>query len=414
MFSFSGQIFTSSQFSLPNDSLKFNTYKGIFSDSSKAIGNSITYDVSLGGNDGTSLSKIGNIWTSGLPTPGAENETSSTPPPADDSNNEGDSSSGGSSSDSSTSSSSTTETKTKTITAVSKIKAQITTKALAYVGIPLAFQGMAFGSQGEQLFRGRYFWNFGDGDFREVNVINTDKFFHTYFYPGEYTVLFEYYPNFFADVPDATDKVIIKVVVPEILISKVGDEKDFFVELSNNTGYDIDISKWILSGNGKSFIIPLNTIIGSKKKIIISSKITNFSVADKNTLKLLNPQGELIFDYSLSLLPAETVLALPIENTVSSTTRVKSLKSKETVLTQSTPEEINTENIEEINPLENLSASPSLSDVVQEGADNSYIPIIIFFALLATSAGAVYFLRQKKIKKNIMSSVGSDFEILDE
>lgn len=167
---------------------------------------------------------------------------------------------GGASSDSSFSSSSSSTT-----VSTAKIKTEVSVRTVAYVGIPLAFQGKAMqGSQ--QLYNGRYFWNFGDGEFREAKVINTDTFTHTYFYPGDYAVLFEYYPNIFAEVPEASQKINIKVITPTVSISRVGDGLDFFTELSNNTNYDVDISNWLLLSNARSFIIPKNTILSAGKK----------------------------------------------------------------------------------------------------------------------------------------------------
>jgi hypothetical protein len=104
-------------------------------------------------------------------------------------------------------------------------------------------------------------------------------------------------------------------VPAQVVISRVGDEKDFFIELTNNTSYDTDVSGWILVSNTKSFTLPKNTMIGSKNKIIISAKITNFSIADGTTLKLLTPKREVSFDYSPPILvPVETVSVNPAEN----------------------------------------------------------------------------------------------------
>ena len=35
--------------------------------------------------------------------------------------------------------------------------------------------------------------------------------------------------------------------------------------------------------------------------MVISSNLTHFSLSDKDTLKLANPQGKIVFDYSTSL-----------------------------------------------------------------------------------------------------------------
>jgi len=76
----------------------------------------------------------------------------------------------------------------------------------------------------------------------------------------------EYFTNYYSTTPDAVDKMIIKVIPANILISKIGDEKDFFVEISNDTNYDSNLSNWALLGNEKSFIFPKNTILKSKAK----------------------------------------------------------------------------------------------------------------------------------------------------
>lgn len=141
----------------------------------------------------------------------------------------------------------------KSQTATQEIKVEITVGSVAFVGVPFSVEGKVFGTQGEQIFTGKYYWNFGDGDFRETKVINIDKFKHTYFYPGSYVVLLNHYPDIFTDTPDATEKFTIKVVNPEIYISSVGNEKDFFVEIANNNDYDADLSGWFLLSNQRSF-----------------------------------------------------------------------------------------------------------------------------------------------------------------
>src|SRR3989344_6654656 len=72
---FSGMILSASTISLPDSG--DNTYIAI-SYSDQQIVDSITYDTSLGGSkeSKTSLSNIDNVWKSGIPTPGEENEIS--------------------------------------------------------------------------------------------------------------------------------------------------------------------------------------------------------------------------------------------------------------------------------------------------------------------------------------------------
>src|SRR3989344_156987 len=359
------------------------------------------YNSSQGANDnGKSLQRQNDgSWVVATPTPGATNE-SVTPPPSD-----GGSTGSGGSSGGGGASTTTTETTSKA-PEIKKIKTQIMTNTLAFARVPFYFQGISYGHNGEQLYSGKYFWNFGDGDSREIKSNDMGKFTHTYFYPGEYVVSLEYFMNKYSDIPDAVEKTTIKVVGADILISSVGDEKDFFVELANNTNYDADISKWILAGNNQSFVFPKNTVLGSKKKIMFSSKITHFSISDKNNLKLLNMQGELIFDYLSSIL----VPVAPIKNAVqsklsSSQDQINSTAAKLPLggltakLMPVSDEQILTSN---------LSASALESDAIKN--NNSYLPMLASIIFIGISAGAVYFIRQKKTVLN----VGDDFNILDE
>jgi len=310
---------------------------------------------------------------------------------------------------SSSSSSSTTipETKTK-VTEIPKIKTQIMAKTLGFVNLPLTFEATTLGYSGEKLFYGKYFWNFGDGDSKEVLLINSGKFNHAYFYPGDYLVSLSYYPNYYSDIPDATSQINIKIVGANISISRVGDEKDFFVELSNNTDYSADLSNWFLVADGKSFSIPRNTILASKKKMIISPKITNFSIIDKETLKLMTPQREIVFDYTASLALQEIPPLLKNSPHLFEPEGSSEPERPNPARPAGGPLLIKERGQTEI-PLDNLGASVIQSDVIENNSSNSYLPIIISIIFIGSSACAVYFIRQKKV----ISQSGNDFEILD-
>lgn len=369
--SFSGQIFTSSQFSLPNDSSRYGTYKGIYSDSSKTIGSSVTYNTELGANgNGKSLQKISGSWAEATPTLGVANENIPVIEPVV-------SSGGGSSS------SSATDSKPKTAE-IPKIKTKILAKTLAFVGTPIEFSASTTGHSSELLNYGQYFWNFGDGDSKETKASDTTKFSHTFFYEGEYVITLEYYQNYYSENPEASSEIIIKVIPANVSISSVGDEKDFFVEISNGTDYDADISKWILSSGTKSFTFPKNTILGSKKKMILSPKITGFSFSDKDTLKLSNPQWETIFDYSTSV--------RSVKVSTKNSTPVKVFVAEK--------------NIETEMPNNNLEATAIKNDSSEE---NNLMYGIGLFAFLGISASAAYFIRSRS--KKDLSPTGSDFVI---
>ena len=284
----------------------------------------------------------------------------------------------------SNSSSSESSSETKIKVATQKIKVQITNKQIAYVGIPFLLEGSGTDEFGDKLSHGRYFWNFGDGDFREVKVMNTDKFTHTYFYSGDYNVTLEYFPDSFADTPVAVGKTTIKVITPEVLISSVGDEKDFFIELSNKTSNEVDISNWVLLSDYRVFKIPRNTIIQANKKMIISPKITNFSIVDKNTLRLVTAEGNMVTSFS----------PFPAKQTSPGVQHLET-KKKEAVFSD----------FNEID--ENINNLPALAN---EEVASSTIFYLIFFIFITFCAGAVYFIRQKKTAPVDLE----EFEILDE
>ncbi|MCX6752418.1 MAG: lamin tail domain-containing protein [Candidatus Nomurabacteria bacterium] len=357
--------------------------------------------------EGQSIQKTGSgSWVIATPTPGATNEVSATLASTASGSIVGGSTSSNSSNSFSTQTTTTAETKSK-ITEEPKIKVQIATKTLGFVDLPLSFQATAFGLSGEKLYYGKYFWNFGDGNSKEVSVTDSAQFTHTYFYPGEYVVSLDYYQNSYnLNVPDASNQITIKIIPADVSISKVGDEKDFFVELSNNTNYDVNISNWILGGGLKSFIFPKNTILGAKKKITVSPKVTGLSILDKDVLKLMNPQNEIIFDYATSItsanMPALSKANRSVKNVVSEAI------APAQVVSVDQNEQVSAEN--SLATSADEQASVASSDVVKNNSVFNYLPMTIFLILLGGSAVAVYFIRQRRIIPN----VGDDFKILDE
>lgn len=347
----------------------------------------VTYASTEGGvGDGNSLQKISGSWKGLTPTPGIQNQDIA---PA--------STSGGglalsASNEAPINTTTNTETKSKT-TEEQKIKTQITAKALGFVGLAIPFSAKTYGLEGEQLYSGKYFWNFGDGDSKEIKLPEGQQISHSYFYPGEYIVSLDYYQNYYSEAPDASSQIVIKVVSANIIISNVGDEKDFFIELTNNTDYNADISNYFLISDKKSFSFPRNTILVSKKKMIIAPQISGFSFEDKNSLKLINLKREVIFDYSPHILAKN----ITKENNIP--IQISRLNSNKNNLAKA-----------------DISAIDLTATAINSvgGEDSSsykfpYIPIVST-VFIGVSAYVVYFIRRKKTT----GEYGSDFEILDE
>ncbi|OGI95712.1 hypothetical protein A2917_00100 [Candidatus Nomurabacteria bacterium RIFCSPLOWO2_01_FULL_42_17] len=401
-------IFTSS-FSLPNETAQVEINAG---DKNVPI-DSVTYNSSQGAvGDGQSLQLIDGSWIASTPTPGSVNvfiaNNTDDATDDDDTANGDDNNADGSDGDTDDTSDDNETTNTGTNSARSStsksasskkapepaFKAKILANTLAFTGQPHGVQVNISSSSNENVDLGRAFWNFGDGSSLEQKD-NFEKLYHTYDYPGDYVVFLEYYQSKFSQTPEATSKIVIKVVPTTVVISKVGDVKDFFVELTNQASFDMDVSNWIINANGKIFILPKNSVIISKKPMTISGKTTGFSYGDQSNLKLFSATGELVFDYSASRSARSGAIAR-----VSTGASSRAVASPEISLPMSE---------------EGISASDLEVLVVESGAtkDNSggsYLPMISSLIFIGASASAVYFLRQKRT----LSKPGDDFKILDE
>ena len=398
----SGNLFTSS-FSLPNTSGKIEINNG---DKLSPM-SSVTYNSSQGATgDGNSLQLISGGWKSALPTPGLENETSS----EDD---EEDTEEDDSSDADEDSSESETATETKA-TATPTLKTKILAKTLAFAGQPAEFSlDVKYGSF--TYTTGKYFWNFGDGDSREV-INQPGRIFHTYFYPGEYAVSSEYYKSYLSQVPDVVSKITIKVVPLTVSISKVGDAKDFFIELTNNSSYEIDISRWAINANGKVFVFPKNTAILSKKQTTVSGRITGFVSGDERNLKLISSAGDVVFDYNPPIVQTEIIKEAPAPAPVSAPVKIPTVETQNNnVVEVETPEvEIpdQTQILPTQIPADILPAAVVQSDIDVKESSNKYLFLGGLAGFLIITGGFVYFLRRNRVPANLKE--GSDFKILDE
>lgn len=273
---FAGIIFDSS-FSLnnePGESLALKNGNGEVIDE-------VTYATSLGaGGDGQSLQKINGAWVVANPTVGAVNSVTTA-----NENNSNTNTSGGE-----TVSETNVIAPKKVDEANPSFSAEIISKKIVIAGVETFFESKILGLNNEILTRGKLFWNFGDGFTVEEKEVKNIA--HTYQYPGDYLVILDYSQNPYSPKTDASDRFILKVISPEVIISNTGGEKDFFVELTNSSKYEIDLSHWILKSNQNTFVFPNNTVILAGRKLILSSEITKLVLADRDSLQLYFPSGK--------------------------------------------------------------------------------------------------------------------------
>lgn len=345
--------------------------------------------------EGQSIQRQNNTLIIGAPTGGKENTSSVV-----NTNNE--------QADTNIGSSSSAPSKSTKISQQSIIVEALLKNNVVFAGLGTKFQGKV-SRDGEALFYGRYFWNFGDGSSEETKVNTGGKVSHTYFYPGEYALSLEYYVNDYGD-PEASDSMIVKVIGADILISAVGSEQDFFIELSNNTDKDVDIGKWMLVSGDKRFVFPKNTIISAKKKIIFSPFVTGFVFSDKNNLKLVNPDWKTVFDYALSVMLAPP--AVVVNNSKPKVTVARANVTNSAIAENVTTEflnQVDASNTAEVSST-NLGAQ-AISSEVADSYNKGNIYYLILLVLLLAGGGAIYFI-QRSNRQNLETT--EDFEILDE
>lgn len=121
-----------------------------------------------------------------------------------------------------------------------------------------------------------YYWSFGDGTSARGNNVN-----HAYKFAGDYSVVV----NASYSDKQAVSRIQVRVINPNILISKVFGG----VEVSNNSGAEINLDGWSLVSMKKTFVFPADTLIPHGKKIIFSDDVTG--MAEENII-LLNPLGK--------------------------------------------------------------------------------------------------------------------------
>ena len=390
---FSGNIFRAS-FSLNNEGEALS-----IKDADLNIVDSYSYLSSTGASgDGKSLQKASGTWGVGAPSPGAVNASTNTN--TENTNNTGNTNTNTNNTQTGSGSSSSSSSNTSPVV-IKKIETNILAPSFIFVNLPMTFEAKTTGTSGEDLHYGKYYWNFGDGTSLEQDVVYANKFSHIFYYPGDYEIRLEYYGNPYSSVPTALDTFTIKVIPASIIISSVGGANDFFIELTNNTEYNADISHWYLSSYNRTFVFPKNTYLQSKKKMILSNKITNFVFGDDKNLKLINTSGEVVFDYGAYKNP----VIVPIIRKAISTATPKTENKIE-----NTPDYISfpVRNDVQENNLDLEANSISSLGNTEDGLKNNKILLIAgLLFLILLGVGGVYYIQKRGVKEED----GDDFEI---
>ncbi|MFA7285697.1 MAG: lamin tail domain-containing protein [Candidatus Paceibacterota bacterium] len=284
---------------------------------------------------------------------------------------------------------------------------KIISKNSGFVGVPMEFEARLESLEYKNLYA-KYVWNFGDGSAVEFKDYENKKFSHTFYYAGEYLVSLEYYANPQQLSADYIAKINIKIIHPNILISSIGDTGNFYVEITNTSALDVDLGEWVLLGNNKSFTFPKNTNLLSMKKIILSPRITNFTIEDKNFLELLDKNRTVIFSYKNIINQKQNT-----GNNIVKYKNTNTILPKNNSTNDISPEYF-IENYEEEFENHDISGAVILSDENPQ-QENNFIYIILFILLIGLAVFSIYFLRKNRGNKEEENQEDlEDFEILDE
>ncbi|MDO8604243.1 MAG: lamin tail domain-containing protein [bacterium] len=224
--------------------------------------------------DGKSYQRTsGGQWTTASPTPGTANTTSQS-----------------TNSSPTVNTGESTKIGTNTNTAPTPTSPQISVKAVSQArivlaGVPIIFEGRISASENSSAGKPRTVWSFGDGASAEGESVT-----HTYYYPGEYTAVIDV----ISGSTVATDRMLVRVVLPNISLRTGGDTARSFVTIQNNGGEELDLSLWQIISDTKTFILPKNTILGAHKSATFASEVTGLSTSAGNNPELLLPNGSRI------------------------------------------------------------------------------------------------------------------------
>ncbi len=148
---------------------------------------------------------------------------------------------------------------------------------LVMVGSPIFFTATPTRLQNIAERSISYEWSFGDGAIDKGLTVG-----HSYNFPGEYSVVL----NAYASDKQAVSRTLVKVVSPVFVLLKVSGG----VEILNKSAFEVNLENWNLSGGGRSFTFPKDTIISSGNTIIFADNVTGIT---GDNIKITNPKGKL-------------------------------------------------------------------------------------------------------------------------
>lgn len=143
-------------------------------------------------------------------------------------------------------------------------------------GADTTYTGVGLTPDGEELTKVEFIWNFGNGEMKRGREV-----IHHYDYPGTYRVFL----TVASGKTTASDAIRVRAVAPNVGVS---DESADFVELTNHSDRELDLSGWFLAHGNREFRLPENTYILPDTSVRIASEASGIA----GSAILLFPNGE--------------------------------------------------------------------------------------------------------------------------
>ncbi|MBI1956866.1 MAG: PKD domain-containing protein [Candidatus Niyogibacteria bacterium] len=157
------------------------------------------------------------------------------------------------------------------------------------VGASIRFDGILYDGAGSPVAGADFLWSFGDGaTARGASV------FHSYRFPGDYTVFL----SVAFGATSMTDRLTARVMANSLLISELKPADGGWIEIANTSAYALDISGWGISNGQFTYSVPAHTEIRTGARLIISSDLMNMDFPLSGMAYLLYPNGSPAHEFS--------------------------------------------------------------------------------------------------------------------
>lgn len=170
-----------------------------------------------------------------------------------------------------------------------KYSAKMVVPDSATVGVPVPLSVVVKQGTKRDMVTGRFEWYLGDGSAHRY--YKNTAFDHVFYYPGNYTIVMEYYSDAFREEPDSIHKKTITIVPDTVTVAVT---QDGGIVITNEAGKDIDLYQWSIKSANRIFIFPKYTVVPKKGLLTLAPQVIGFEVNQDSLVQVRNPLGKVV------------------------------------------------------------------------------------------------------------------------